>query len=233
MLRYVCVMALTGAGAGCGLVDSDIADFSLRLPEKEVTIDTAQWMLPDESRMPDVPCAGMMTICDTTVSEICAAGDETCESRCDGQSCDLTVTVALWNEFDLSSEVPELMDIDEQPLATVGVDRIYYSVNENTLNVDSPRLRVYVAPQGVMTPDNSRAQELGAIEPIPPGTTIGEADVLLSDEGRDLLRDYIKAYATPFNIIVATEIGLEAGDPVPTGRLVAVIKVDAHASPGL
>src|SRR4029453_13374907 len=107
MVRFACVLALAGA-TGCGLVDSDIADFALRLPEKEVTIDTTQWMLTTESQMPRGPCANMMNICSSGVAELGAAGDETCAGSCNGDSCDVTVTVALWNEFDLGNEVPEL-----------------------------------------------------------------------------------------------------------------------------
>jgi len=97
----------------------------------------------------------------------------------------------------------------------------------------SPELQVYLAPQGVMQPGSPQAEQIGTIVPIPAGVTIEEQDVELTVEGRNRLRDYMKAYATPFNLIVGSTVLLEPGDPIPTGRLVATIKVDAHASPGL
>jgi hypothetical protein len=43
----------------------------------------------------------------------------------------------------------------------------------------------------------------------------------------------MRDYATPFNVIVGAMVELRAGDEVPTGRMVAAIKVDAHARTGL
>ena len=118
-------------------------------------------------------------------------------------------------------------------VASITIDRIYYTVSENTFNVASPELTVYVAPQGVMEPRSPDAAVIGTIAQIPAGETIDEADVELTPEGREQFRDYMKEYATPFNLIVATTVVIEAGDPIPTGRFVSVVRVDAHASPGL
>jgi hypothetical protein len=84
-----------------------------------------------------------------------------------------------------------------------------------------------------MDPASPQAEAIGTIAPIPAGQTIEEMDVMLLPEGKDRLRDYMKEYGTPFNVIVGATVVLEAGDPIPTGRLVSVIRVEAHASLGL
>lgn len=230
MNRLLCAAVLIGS-AGCGLISSDVADFSLRLPEKQVTVDTEQWMLTGEETMPEVPCAANQGVCQAGVDMFCAAEDNTCFGSCDGTNCEVTIVVALFNEFDLKREVRELQEIDEAPLASISIDRIYYTVSENTFNVTSPELTVYMAPQGVMEPGSPQAQAIGVIEPIEAGTTIVEKDVVLMDAGRQVLTDYMTNYTTPFNIIVGSVVTLSANDSIPTGKMVSVIKVQAHASP--
>lgn len=214
--------------AGCGLVDPDITDFDLRVPPKEVTVDSQQWELTDADTMPDVPCSDMEAVCSNGVDEYCG-NEGVCYGSCDGQSCRVTILVSLWNEVDLKNEVPELMEIDEKPLASVTVERIFYSVTENTFNIEAPELTVHVAPQGIMEPGDPQAEQIGTIAPIAAGETFAERDVEIDEEGRAILRSYMKDYTTPFNLLVGTTIELEAGDPIPMGKLVATVEVDAHA----
>ena len=39
----------------------------------------------------------------------------------------------------------------------------------------------------------------------------------------------MSTYKNPFNIIVGSDLRIEAGDPVPTGKLDAVVQIKAHA----
>jgi hypothetical protein len=224
-IRLALAIGVLGLG-GCGLIDSDIADFSLRLPERDVTVDAADWQLTEEATLPAIDCGGQPTVCADGVAAVCAA--DTCSGACGGETCEVVVQVSLWNTFDLAAESPELREIDGQPLVSVTIERVWYTIDENTLDVDSPELTVYAAPQDVMSPGDPKAQEVGVIEPIPAGER-PEGEVVLTPDGQRILSETMRDYGTPFNLIVGSQVELAAGDPIPTGRMVAVIHADAHA----
>jgi hypothetical protein len=232
MKRALC-LAGTLAGAGCGLIDSDVTDIDISLPEREVTVDTADWQLANMDRLEPVDCSEDAQVCSTGLDAVCGS-DEVCSGACGaGDSCEVSVQVALWHTFDLAAERPELEQIEGQPLVEVRIERVFYSVDENSLDVASPPLTVYVAPEGVMSPDDSQAEAIGTIPPVPAGTRVDEADVALTEEGVELLAARLKDYQSPFNLIVGSEVRLEAGDKLPQGRMVTVVKATAVASTGL
>lgn len=232
MKRALC-LAMIVAGAGCGLVDSDVTDIDLSLPEREVTVDTADWQLSSNERLQSVDCSQDQQICSTGLAALCGSED-VCSGSCDaGNSCQVSVKVALWHTFDLGAERPELQQIEGQPLVEVRIERVYYTVEENSLDVDSPPLTVYVAPEGIMSPDDGQAQEVGTIPSISAMTTVEDADVELTTEGKQRLAAFMKEYDTPFNLIVGSELIIQAGDTLPHGRMVTVIKATAVASTGL
>ncbi|HLU68195.1 MAG TPA: hypothetical protein VKZ63_18050 [Kofleriaceae bacterium] len=233
MTRLIWLAGLL-AGAGCGLISSDVADFDLSLPEREVRVDTADWELADMSQLPAVDCTGELEgVCATSVGEYCGAED-VCAGACGGDdTCEVWIAVSLWHTFDLAAERPELEQIEGQPLVEVSIDRVSYEITENTLNVPSPPLVVYVAPEGVMSPADAQAQAIGTIPPIEPGVRVAEAEVELTEDGKAHLAERMKQYSTPFNLIVASDVVLRAGDPLPSGVLVATVKATAKASTGL
>lgn len=228
-LSLACLLA----GAGCGLVDSDVTDIDISLPEREVTVDTADWQLSSMDELEAVDCSADRTVCSTALAELCGA-EEFCSGSC-GQSdrCEVAVHVALWHTFDLAAERPELQQIEGQPLVDVRIERVYYTVGENSLDVASPPLTVYVAPEGIMSPGDSEAEAIGTIPSVPAMTTVEEADVELTAEGKDRLAARMKDYDTPFNLIVGSELTLQAGDALPHGRMVTVVKATAVASTSL
>jgi hypothetical protein len=228
MTRFGPLVALLAMVGGCGLVDPDITNFELLLPEKEFTMDTAQWNLSDDATFPEIPCAEEPGICSAGIGDVCG-NEALCFGSCDGANCRAKVLVALYQPVNLYEERPELKTIDEQPLVTVTVDRVGYDVTENTLNVDSPELTVYVGPTTAMTPGDPQSRAVGTVAPIPAGTQQTHKDVNMTPEGRDDLRDFMKDYMTEFNIIVGAEVDLSAGDTMPHGRLTAIVYGNAHA----
>lgn len=210
--------------AGCGLIDPDITDFTLRLPDRQVTLDTADWQLPDGAELPAVDCGGELS-CGERVAELCGA--ETCEGSCGGETCQAVLHIALWNTFDLAREAPELESIEGQPVVDVSIDRVWIRVTENSLDIDSPVLMVAIAPQTVMT--LAAAEPIGTIDPIEAMTLVDQRELALVDGGLETLSRYLRDYATPFNLIVGTDLTFRAGDGVPTGRMVATVGVDARA----
>jgi hypothetical protein len=229
MIRtYLLAAALAGASIGCGLIDKDITNFDLSMPERTFTVDTAQWELTGEESFPEVSCEGMPGICSVAMTEHCGA-EQFCFASCADGACKVTVLVALFTEVDMYAEKRELQSIDEQPLVSVTIDSVTYEVTENTMNVASPVLTLYVAPKTVMSPGDPQAQPVGVIHPISAGVLLGTTQVDLSAEGREALREYMRDYRTPFNVILGAELDLEHGDMVPQGRIVAKVNVTAYA----
>jgi hypothetical protein len=217
------------AFAGCGLIDPDIADFDLSLPEKEIVVDTSQWQLTADATLPAVDCSMMAGVCSLGITELCGA-EGVCFGSCNSdQVCDVKVLVNLWHPFDLAKEKPELQEIEGKPLVSISINKIAYKVSENTMNIDSPEMTVYVAPGSVMSPGDPQAEAIGTIPPVTAGTTIEEQDVVLTENGREILSGYMKQYSVPFNVIVGTDVDISPGDMVPTGKLSAVVIVSAVA----
>ncbi len=229
MIRLVPLVALLlSAIPGCGLISSDIGDFELRIEDKEFTVDTSQWQLTSEAEFPEVACADTPSVCSAGIAELCG-NDAVCFGSCDGTNCQAKVLISLYQNVNLYDTNPELQTIDEQPLVSVTVDHVTYDVTENTLNIDSPVITLYVAPQNIMNPGDPQALAVGTVAPIRAGTTVTGEEVDMTPEGRESLRAFMKEYKTTFNILVGAEVDISALDPVPTGRLHAVVDVAAHA----
>ncbi len=212
--------------ASCGLISSDVTDFNLKLPEKPFNVDTADWMLSVQgSTMPAIACPAVD--CTAATDMFCAQG--ACTADCDsGGHCQAHVAVAVSQKFDLAHESPELAKIDSQAGIKVTVEAITFVVKENTLNVTSPPLSVFLAPQGVLDPQSPEAVNIGTAEAVPAMQT-GEVVILFSATGKHAMEQYMGDYKTPFSVIVAGDVTMHAGDPVPKGKLSGVVSVTAHA----
>lgn len=233
MSRTIPLAAALAALAGCsGIIDPNITAFDLRVPERSFTMDTDQWEISSTGAVfPELSCAADASVCATEISALCGA--DQCTGACEGGSCQMTVQVALWRMVDLYKENPELKTINEQPIVEVTIDSVHYAVTENTLNVDTPALTLYMAPANVMRADDPTARAVGVIPPIPARSLQGKTDVMVSGEHEQALQAFMSDYQTPFNIIVSADITVQAGDPMPMGRITADVGVDATASAGI
>jgi hypothetical protein len=221
-LAALAAFALLGA---CGLISSDVTDFSLRLPEKPFNVDTADWMLQIEGTVPAVPCPP--ADCSNQAATFCDSG--ACSSACDvGAHCDVTVPIHIFNAFDLATEAPELMKLDAQAIISVTVDSVAFRIDSNSFTTASPVMHLFLAPQGVTDSADPSAIEVGTLEPVAPGQT-GEVSIMFSDAGKAAMEDYMSAYRTPFTVIVSASVHMAAGDPVPEGALAGAVTVLAHA----
>ncbi len=229
LTRFAILTLASSLVASCGLIDPDIADFDLSLPRKDIVVDTSTWELTDEASLPSVDCSLDAQICSMGIAQLCGA-EGVCTSSCSAEdTCDVTIGVSLWHSFDLAMEKPELEEIEGQPLVSITIKRIAYEVTENTMNVATPAMTVYVAAEGVMSPDDAGAEAIGVVPAVPAGTTVEVKDIELTATGRETLAGYMKEYSQPFNIIIGTDIDIHAGDVVPTGKLTAVVVVSAVA----
>ena len=230
MIRSMCLAGLVSL-AGC-VIDSKVGEISLDLPPQQVIVDTGTWELTDEGRMPSVDCAARPSICADQVDSWCGAED-ICAAGCSEQTCEVKVSVALWNTINLAQEQTQLAQLEGQPLQTVTIEQVSFIVSENTLNVTSPSLTLSVAPAGVMSIGGREAEVVGVIPPLDPGQTVGEQEIELTASGQNVLSERMREYQTPFNLVVGSTVELRAGEQVPSGRLVADLKVSARANTGL
>jgi hypothetical protein len=218
--------------SGCGLISSDVTNFDLTLPAKSFTVDTTSWGLTNVGTFTSTDCSANQGVCAAAAQQACNQGQ--CFGSCDSgtQTCDLKVLVSLWQAVDLVAEKPELATINNQPLVGVSIDKLEYQVTENSLNVATPPMSMYIAPATVMAPGDPQAQLIATIPPIPAGAIQPLMPVTLTADGKAQLAKFMGDYKTPFNIIVGAQIDVKMGDVVPMGRLGAKVLVTAHASLG-
>jgi hypothetical protein len=215
---------------GCGLIDSDVTNFDLTLPEKAFSVDAAGWQVDQTAAD-----AFLMTDCSQSSSICASAATNACPMNCTGEcsattsTCELSLNVGVYRSVDLVMEKPELKSINDEPIIKVTINRVTYTVTSNTLNVTTPAMRVYVAPMSIMDPDDPMARHIGTIDPVPAGATVATRDMTYTSDGKQTLVDIMSTYKNPFNIIVGSKIVIGAGGQVPTGKLDAVVQIRAHA----
>ena len=229
MVRSFLVAALAVPLVACGLVDSNITNFDLALPDKSFTIDADNWSLMNADQLVATTCTTAPDPCAAAAAQACAMGS--CIAQCNATSltCDLTLFVSLFTPVDLLVEKPELATIQDEPLIDVTIDAITYKVMENSLNVATPEMKVYAAPMTVIRAGDPLAREIGTVPAIPAGATLTETAVVLSPTGKATLAGFMGDFKTPFNIIVGSNLLVQQGDPVPAGRMVVRVAVKAHA----
>ena len=216
---------------GCGLVEPDVTDFDLTLPQKAFTIDTGSWEV-DGSRAETLvmtSCAGSPNVCSTAAEEAC---EMDCSAACNTSTntCDLALDIGLYQTVNLVQDRPELKSINDQPVIEVTLDNVTYSIRANSLDVDTPELALYVAPMSITEWDDPEARRIGTIDPIAARTiTTSPQPIRFTPGGKEALVELMSTYKTPFNVIVGSQIVIRSGQSVPTGKLDAVIQITAHA----
>jgi hypothetical protein len=230
----LCSLALAALSSSCGLIDSDVTEFDLTLPDKAFSVDASGWQVNQ-------------TAADTFLNMSCTQGSQNvcmsaamqaCPMNCDGDcgstnKCELALNISAYKGIDLVAERPELNQINDKPVIKVEIESVRYAVPANTLNVATPEMGVFVAPITVMDPKDPMAKQIGIIASVPAGATVAARDMEYTADGKQILIDTMSTYKNPFNVIVGTSadnaIVIAAGQMVPTGKLDAVIQIKAHA----
>jgi hypothetical protein len=230
-IRMGAVVVAVGL-SGCGLIDSDVTNFDLTLPDKEFTIDASAWQVDQAAAMTylQTSCASMPALCATAAEQAC--GQDDCSGSCNmtTQRCELALEVSLYRPIDLITEKPELKSINDEPVIKVALDSVTYEVDMNTLNVATPVMTIYVAPMSVMEPSDPLAKAIGTIASVPAGTTVTTPQpIVFTDTGKADLIGMMNNFKTPFNVIVGSTLIVTQGQPVPQGQLDAIVHIKAHA----
>lgn len=227
-MHYLRLFAAAVALSGCGLIDSSVTNFDLTLPDKPFSVDASGWQVTQSQA--DVflgyPCSSD-SVCMTAADMACPMN---CSGMCGASStCDLGLDVALYKTIDLVTEKPELKQINDRAVISVQIDSVNYAVTGNTLNVETPEMKVFVAPMSIMDPHDPMAKQIGTIDPVPAGATVASREMTFTADGRASLIATMSSYKNPFNIIVGSQIVMSSGDRVPTGKLDAIVQIKAHA----
>jgi hypothetical protein len=224
------VTSLAVPVAGCGLISSDVTNFDLTLPDKKFTIDTNGWQVDATKARPylSLSCADDASVC-SAAQNACTSG---CSGTCDAtrKTCDLSLDVSVVQPVNLLTEKPELKSINDEPVIKVSIDSVTYEVATNTLNVATPEIAVYVAPASIVKVNDPQAKAIGVIAPIPAGQkTTAPQPIQLTAAGKAELINIMSTFKTPFNVLVGTSLLIADGQPVPTGKLDAVVHINGHA----
>jgi hypothetical protein len=226
--------SLSLALASCGLISSDVTNFDLTLPDKKFSIDTTKWQI-DQSMANlylSQSCSSNAMVCSSAVQQACPMD---CSGSCNAaKTCDLSLDVSVRQNVDLVAEKPELKSINDEPVIKVTIDSVTYDVIANTLNVDTPAITIYVAPISVLKVDlkDPQVKAIGTIAPVPAGTTTaasGAKSIQFTTTGKADLINIMSTFKTPFNILVGSSLLVTAGQPVPMGKLDAVVHIKGHA----
>lgn len=225
-------LGLAMAGAGCGLISSDVTNFNLTLPDKKFTIDASGWDVQqaDADRFTALSCASNSSVCSSAVSQACSTG---CTGVCNAaKTCDLSLDVSLSQQVNLMMEQPDLKTINDEPVIKVTIDSVTYRVTSNSLNVATPAINVYVGATTVLKPNDpaNPGTLIGTIPPIPAGQTLPDPQTLtFTTNGKAELIKFMSSFKTPFNVLVGSSLTVGAGQPVPTGKLEAFVHINGHA----
>lgn len=217
--------------ASCGLISSDVTNFDLTLPDKKFTIDTGGWQVDQTAaNLYLMQSCTTSPMCNTAVQAACKTG---CSGSCSAASkCDLSLDVSLSQSINLVMEKPELKSINDEPVIKVTVDSVTYEVPTNTLNVDTPLITVYVAPMTVVKfdPADPTIKAIGTIAPVPKGTTTtAPLPIMFTAAGKLELVNIMSTFKTPFNVLIGSALVVKSGQPVPMGKLDAVVHIKGHA----
>lgn len=232
-MTYLRFCLLAFAVPACGLIDSDVTNFDLTLPDKAFSVDASGWQVNQMAAdtFLNMSCSSSPMICSSAATQACPMN---CSGRCGSAStCELELNISAYKGIDLVMEKPELNQINDKPVIKVEIDSVRYAVNANTLDVATPEMGVFVAPITVMDPKDPMAKQIGIIASVPAGATVAARDMEYTAEGKQILVDTMSTYKNPFNVIVGTSkenpIVIKAGQSVPMGKLDAVIQIKAHA----
>ena len=223
-------LGIAAAAAGCGLISSDVTNFDLTLPDKRFTIDMGGWQV-DTSAADDYlmqPCASNPGVCNSAVQTVCLMN---CSGACGADNtCELSLDISGRQPVDLVMERPELKSINDEPVIKVTIDSVTYEITSNTLNIDTPEFTVYVAPTSVLKISDPQAKAIGKIEPVPAGwVTEAPHPFTFTASGRTELVNLMSSFKTPFNVLFGSSLRVTASDPVPMGKLDAVLHIKGHA----
>jgi hypothetical protein len=229
--------ALLAASAACNIIDSngihvdyafDPQEFKQSIGDDKVAPQTLPTVACTPGMAPD-PCAAVTAMIPPNSGTV----------ACDGakMQCAATTEISLPQTIDLRMAMtPIPSEAVQFGINNAEIRRIAYWVATNTLNVATPALEIFVAPETAKDEKDPKAVKLGSVASLPaksractdpqnnddPMAKMGQmvCDMPLTVDGQKALAEFIKAFKTaPFKIIARATIKAEGGTPVPAGTI--------------
>lgn len=160
-----------------------------------------------------------------------AAGEDVSTSVGEAATEDLTSKPLLFNvSVDMETPNPDLAAAAQgSELDSLTIDQILYTVTNNSADVATQPMDLYLVPEGVTTLPEDRGGSgedapvlMGTIPSIPAGEqTSGE--VILYPENFAAAQMHV--FDLKFNVISETGLAVATGDPVPGGQIEATVDV--------
>ena len=213
------VLVVLGASlAGCQVpvtLDFPVGPLSYEVSTEDLQVPP---VLRDGAVLVSVPCTDQ---CDLSVE------GSALEMSCVDQVCNP-------EPFCYALDLPPVDLGDWEDLSKLGdhvtqaeLRRVVYLVEENTLNVDLPSIRVLWGPETAAAIDEPSVQSLGTIPAIPSSDT-RSGEVPLDPAGSAALGRYFVDTSTTFRLFADTSIDLEPGQPLPQGTLRFTTSLEVH-----
>ena len=223
----VTAVALAAAAtvAGC---NPDIFDVSVSLAHESYPIDFGS----ATGAIPSTPCtAGDTAVCGTSQTTTLDnnAGAVTVNFACDGSKnlCYAQANATAATTVDVLQDDSFTNAVGRRAVSAVRMLDVQYTVPTNTTTFAIPEVDVYVGPAGARTSTDSGVVMVDKIPSLAAGTTItGSPHHLTIADGspaRDLIETSIRNEA-PFVFVVSASPRLEAGAPVPAGKVVVDVQ---------
>jgi hypothetical protein len=232
-MRRLALLTAIFAG-GCNLVDSNGLHIGYSFDVQHFTENVGDDKNPQT--VPNVPCQSGATpdACAQAASLLPPTALANTTVSCQMNACAATASFTLPQKIDLShAQTPLPSEAVQFGINAVAIDRIAYWAS-NKLNVDTPLVEIYVAPDP--TTDIANAVKLGTIAPMaamsstckdpvdakgdPNAGSMTVCDMPLTDAGKAKLQSYVQNYdKQPFDILVHATLNANGGAPLPAGAL--------------
>jgi hypothetical protein len=219
---------------GCNLIDSHGVHYDYAFDAQRFTENvgnasapaTLPTMMCDPAITPD-PCSTAAPA-EPNVSLHCESSSHTCIAVAD---------VSAKQTIDLTKAQNPLPDNAVRfGISAATIKKVAYWVANNTLNVATPPIQIFVAPEAAKDQNDPDARLLGTVAPLParsrtcadthdgdgdPAAPSGSpvCDVSLNSDGATQLESYVANYKTPFQVIVHATVTAHGGDPIPSGMI--------------
>lgn len=202
----------------------DIFDFDVSFATRSFTADFGAQggTIPTVTCDPAAPDACgrgeiVQAVSDGDVARV-SIGCDAATGRCHAQA-----DASLAYELSVLAENDFVTKVERKAVSFVRMLDLAYAVPVNTLTFAVPRIDFFVGPAGARVPTDAGVVAIDSIENLAAGKTVPVEDaahLTLQDQSpaRTLIESSIRA-REPFVLMFQTSPRVEAGQPVPAGKL--------------